>query len=34
MVKVEFAPEQGSAEILAMLSAEGENVRFSESVWA
>lgn len=34
MVKVEFAPEQGSAEILAMLSAEGENVRFSDSVWA
>ena len=34
MVKVEFAPQKNSNEILAMISSEGENVRFSEPVFA
>jgi dynein heavy chain len=34
VVKVEFTPEQNSAEILGMVSAEKEYVAFSESVWA
>lgn len=34
MVKVKFAPEEGSNEILAMISPEGEVVEFSEPVIA
>lgn len=34
LVKVEFSPQKGSNEILAMISSEGEVVRFSESVYA
>jgi dynein heavy chain len=34
MVRVEFAPGKNSNEILAMISSEGENVRFSSPVYA
>jgi hypothetical protein len=34
VVKVQFLPGMNSSEILGMLSAEGEYVPFSESVFA
>lgn len=34
IIKIEFAPEKNSKEILGMVSAEQESVLFSESVFA